>query len=65
MQFIGIIVQKNIATTNKYNQKPTLSHSEQNQTCFIYCQNLTTLSSPIFIVQIDERISNICTLARE
>ncbi|MBW4676953.1 MAG: hypothetical protein KME52_23960 [Desmonostoc geniculatum HA4340-LM1] len=38
---------------------------EQNLTCFILCQNLTTFLLSIFIVRLDERMRNIYILAGE
>jgi hypothetical protein len=46
----------------KYVSYPT---SEQNLTCFILSQNLTTLLLAIFMVRLDERTGNIYILAGE
>jgi hypothetical protein len=46
----------------RYPRYPT---SEQNLTCFILSQNLTTLLLAIFIVRLDERTGNIYILAGE
>lgn len=44
---------------------PVYPTPEQNKTCFILCQNVTSLFLPIFIVRIDERTGNIYILAGE
>jgi hypothetical protein len=44
---------------------PSYPTSEQNLTCFILSQNLTTLLLAIFIVRLDERTGNIYILAGE
>ncbi|OUL36593.1 hypothetical protein BV372_06405 [Nostoc sp. T09] len=46
----------------RYPRYPTY---EQNLTCFILSQNLTTLLLAIFIVRLDERTGNIYILAGE
>ncbi|WP_103124297.1 DUF6888 family protein [Nostoc cycadae] len=42
---------------------PLYPTSEQTRTCFIICQNITSLFLPIFLVRIDERTGNIYILA--
>ena len=39
--------------------------SAQTLTCFIRCQEITTLLTPIHIVRLDERTANIYILAGE
>ncbi|MBR8839226.1 MAG: hypothetical protein DSM106950_35800 [Stigonema ocellatum SAG 48.90 = DSM 106950] len=46
-------------------RSPRYPTAEQNLTCFILSQNLTTLLLPIFIVRLDERTGSIYILAGE
>ncbi|MEC4819826.1 MAG: hypothetical protein SAK29_42145 [Scytonema sp. PMC 1069.18] len=46
-------------------RKPLYPTAEQNLTCFILSQNLTTLLLSIFIVRLDERTGSVYILAGE
>jgi hypothetical protein len=46
-------------------KSPVYPTPEQTITCFILCQNVTSLFLPIFLVRFDERTGNIYILAGE
>ncbi|AFY49887.1 hypothetical protein Nos7524_4117 [Nostoc sp. PCC 7524] len=46
-------------------KSPIYPTPAQTITCFILCQNVTSLFLPIFLVRIDERTGNIYILAGE